>query len=377
MATCDPVPEFMRLSYFYGQMLGHHELSTEQRYHRDKHGLHNRALHGHGVVCGLAVIPPPTPPTATSIVVECGLALDPAGHDIVVRTPVTVDLFAALSPADQARLDATNGTTLWVSACFQELKINPTRPVLPDACGAAPDCMYGMIREGVCIVVTVDPPKNDERCDTCSDAIPEDTDPCVLLARIDGFNQNQLLGATAIHNEVRRAVSTWKPTTITAINWMHGGEYTASPNAKDLLGDANAQSGGLQFHLSADARPETIVPGVVDVIRVRPNGEIRYVHGVASPGPTARTIVWRRMPNTSFDADDRIVITLHGDFILDQCCRPIDGAHVGGRVPIVAGSDPGTTPAAPSVCVTPPRAFVWTSGNGAGGGDFLSWFTVR
>jgi hypothetical protein len=367
----------MRLSYFYGQMLGHHELSTEQRYHRDKHELHNRCLHGHGVVCGLAVIPPAAPATDTTVVVECGLAIDPAGHDVIVRTPITVDLFKSLSAADQARLDEQNGTTLWISACFQEQRINPTRPVLPDACGAAPDCMYGMIREGVCIVVTVDEPVGDTRCDACCEAIDEKVDPCVLLARIDGFKKGQPLAATAIHNEVRRAIATWVPTTITGINWTHGGSYTASPNAKQLLGDAGSGSGGLEIQFSADVQAESIVDGVIDVFRLRPNGDVAYIAGKVTPGATARSLIFRRDANSaSFDPGDRISIALHSSFLLDMCCRPIDGTHVGGRVPLLPNADAGSTTPQTTVCLTPPRGFVWTSGVGTAGGDFLSWFTV-
>jgi hypothetical protein len=340
MATCNTIPDFLRLSYFFGQMLGQNELSTEQRYHRDKHELHNRCLHGHGVVCGLAVTLPPAPlPAEPSVVVECGLAIDPAGHDIVVRTPVTVDLRKSLSAADQARLDDTNGTTLWISVCFQEQKIQPTRPVLPDACGAAPDCMYGMIREGACIVVTIDPPKPDPRCDACCESIPDSVDPCVLLARIDGFKTGQQPAATAIHPEVRRPIGIAAPTVITGINWTHGGSYTASPNAKQLLGDASAGTGGLEIQFSADVRPETIVDGVIDIIRIRPSGEVAYVAGTVAAGATPRSLVFRRDPaGAAIAANDRIQIALHASFVLDMCCRPVDGTHVGGRVPLIAAS---------------------------------------
>jgi len=378
--TCQPVPDFLRLSYYYGQMLGQHELATEQRFHLDKHALHNRCLHGHGVVCGLAVVQPTPPlPVETSVVVECGYAIDPAGNDILLRAPVTVDLFKALSAADQALLDPQNGTTLWVSICYQEQKINPTRPVLPDSCGAAPDCMYGMIREGACVIVTVARPVGDPRCDSCCEAAPQDIDRCVLLARIDGFKKGQPLAANAIHNEVRRPIATWARTTLVGINWTHGGSYAASPNAKALLGDAAQGTGGLEFVFSADVRPESIVEGIVDVYRLRPsNGEVVYLAGAVAAGATARSIIFRRNASSPpIAAGDRILITLHGDFVLDMCCRPVDAAHIGGRVPRIQGADPGAPINVPTVCTTPPGGFVWTSGVGCGGGgDFLSWFFV-
>src|SRR6266851_10288646 len=60
-ALCTHFPEFTRLKYFYGQMLGVHDFQTEQNYFRDKLKLHNRCLHGYGTVCGLLVEPVPMP----------------------------------------------------------------------------------------------------------------------------------------------------------------------------------------------------------------------------------------------------------------------------------------------------------------------------
>src|SRR5450432_1324478 len=61
---CTAVPEFDRLNYFYGQMLSARDFKSEQDFFREKLKLHNRCLHGYGVVCGLevcAVEPPPKP----------------------------------------------------------------------------------------------------------------------------------------------------------------------------------------------------------------------------------------------------------------------------------------------------------------------------
>src|SRR6476660_8099849 len=56
---CCHFPDFTRLKYFYGQMLGQHDFQTEQDYFRNKQRLHNRCLHGYGVVCGLEVVAEP------------------------------------------------------------------------------------------------------------------------------------------------------------------------------------------------------------------------------------------------------------------------------------------------------------------------------
>ena len=53
--VCAEVPEFERLNYFYGQLLSAADFRTEQSYLREKLKLHNRCLHGYGVICGLEV----------------------------------------------------------------------------------------------------------------------------------------------------------------------------------------------------------------------------------------------------------------------------------------------------------------------------------
>src|SRR5882757_7751812 len=59
--ACASVPEFRRLKYFYGQMLSADDFNLEQAYFREKLKLHNRCLHGYGVVCGLLLEPVPIP----------------------------------------------------------------------------------------------------------------------------------------------------------------------------------------------------------------------------------------------------------------------------------------------------------------------------
>src|ERR1700730_3531227 len=58
---CNQIPEFRRLKYFFGQMLGAQDLQSEQDYFREKSKLHNRCLHGYGTVCGLLVEHVPFP----------------------------------------------------------------------------------------------------------------------------------------------------------------------------------------------------------------------------------------------------------------------------------------------------------------------------
>lgn len=87
---CD-LDRFCRNYYFTGKLLTARDLTLEQRYFRDKLRLHHRNLHGWGVVCGLVVKPHPYCPDRR-IVVEPGVAIDPCGYEIVVPSPVELEL---------------------------------------------------------------------------------------------------------------------------------------------------------------------------------------------------------------------------------------------------------------------------------------------
>lgn len=81
--TCLPcdIPAFCRNSYYRGKLLTERDFSDEQRFHIDKLRLHNLALHGWGVVCGLVIKPHPYCPDQR-LVVEAGLAIDDCGREI-------------------------------------------------------------------------------------------------------------------------------------------------------------------------------------------------------------------------------------------------------------------------------------------------------
>ncbi len=68
-----------RVKYFNGQLLSAADFQAEQDYHRAKQRLHNRVLHGAGVVEGLKVSVGKGG-DAGSVVVTPGSALDPNGE---------------------------------------------------------------------------------------------------------------------------------------------------------------------------------------------------------------------------------------------------------------------------------------------------------
>ena len=86
-----------RPHYYDGQLLTAADFNQEQSYHVQQRRLHNRMLHGVGVVSGLRVIAADTssPPV---IVVEAGLALDPAGREVLLTASVELAVREACLP---------------------------------------------------------------------------------------------------------------------------------------------------------------------------------------------------------------------------------------------------------------------------------------
>jgi hypothetical protein len=70
-----------RTRFFAGQLLTEADLNHEQSYLLAKNRLHNRFLHGWGVVCGMQVVCGECDGWVT---VKTGYAIDPCGNDIIV-----------------------------------------------------------------------------------------------------------------------------------------------------------------------------------------------------------------------------------------------------------------------------------------------------
>jgi hypothetical protein len=79
--TCKGLECLERPRYFAGQLLTEAELNSEQAYVIAKNRLHNRYLHGWGVVCGLEVV---CSSCDGWVKVREGYAIDPCGNDIIV-----------------------------------------------------------------------------------------------------------------------------------------------------------------------------------------------------------------------------------------------------------------------------------------------------
>ena len=86
--ACQGLTSLVRPRFFAGQILTETDLMELERYAIATHRMHNRYLHGWGVVCGLDVA---CEDCRDGIVVRPGYALDPCGRDLVVPGPQHVD----------------------------------------------------------------------------------------------------------------------------------------------------------------------------------------------------------------------------------------------------------------------------------------------
>ena len=78
--------ERSRVNYFPGRLLTASDLAAEQAQARERHWLHNRALHGDGIAAGLEVTV-----EWNTVHVSPGVAIDVLGREIVLTAPRSVD----------------------------------------------------------------------------------------------------------------------------------------------------------------------------------------------------------------------------------------------------------------------------------------------
>ena len=76
-------PDYWRVNYAFGMVLGVDDFRQEQAYHVGRKRLNNRALHGHGVAYGLDVVVEPVV-SDLQVRVMPGMAVMPGGEDVEV-----------------------------------------------------------------------------------------------------------------------------------------------------------------------------------------------------------------------------------------------------------------------------------------------------
>jgi hypothetical protein len=142
-----------RPRYFAGQLLTEADLNSEQAYVIAKNRLHNRYLHGWGVVCGLEVI---CSPCNGWVSVKEGYALDPCGNDIVVCRQTDFNILDQIQKCIDARRRTAQECPPWqdpnancvdtedhwcITIKYQETQARPTMPLRQE--GTSTGCNSG------------------------------------------------------------------------------------------------------------------------------------------------------------------------------------------------------------------------------------------
>jgi hypothetical protein len=100
---CSGLQCLCRPRFFAGQLLSEEDLNRLDRYILEKNRLHNRYLHGWGIVCGLEVV---CHPCKDEVIVREGYALSPCGDDIIVCKDTTVPICELIRQCkEKERLD--------------------------------------------------------------------------------------------------------------------------------------------------------------------------------------------------------------------------------------------------------------------------------
>jgi hypothetical protein len=135
----------VRNSYFYGQLLGVANLELETDYGIEQRRMLNRLVLGWGVVCGLDV---EVSDDGERIRVHPGVALDPAGREIVVPAPTPWTAVApdVLDAAAKRAQDCDEDACVLVLICYHECRGDP-KPVYAGDCDSADPCAPSTLSE--------------------------------------------------------------------------------------------------------------------------------------------------------------------------------------------------------------------------------------
>ncbi|WP_028066666.1 hypothetical protein [Solirubrobacter soli] len=158
--ACQGLASLVRPRFFAGQVLTEVDLMALERYAVDAHRMHNRYLHGWGVVCGLEV---GCEDCGDGLVLQPGYALDPCGRDLVVPSPQSIpvaqlirdclDAERAAPVCDPPQTGPPKGCPTdehWcVTLRYRESPVRPVTPLAGNGNGAS-KCSCGNGNGGGC-----------------------------------------------------------------------------------------------------------------------------------------------------------------------------------------------------------------------------------
>lgn len=337
-----------RNRYFTGKNMTARDFQADQEYFLGRHRLHNRLLHGWGIVCGLAVECHPDKNCPDWLVVRGGIALDCCGRELILSCD---------KPLKVPREDC-GGRPQVLCARYVEREIEHL-PVLfhEGGCGGPAEREANRVRECVELEFVdedeLDPrcwlkPRGGEEtpcCDEEEDAVRgclEPSCPCgdrVPLARItfkgDDFD---------IDLDGRRLLPPPRDylTRITGINWKHGGSLSLA-DLKERCGRLEVRFDRRLLRARRDATGVNRFTFVVQYGGIQRDLEFLPFDPDNPPGLAEDDECVARFTidpdyidgrrNRSNIAGNVVYVALKCDFILDRHGNPVSGAHLRGRLP--------------------------------------------
>jgi len=157
-----------RVRHFTGLVMGEEEFRQDQLYFMTRDELHQRALHGYGVVSGLDVSMQPDAATGNpKVVVAAGMAVDPRGESICVPQAQCGDLNEWLENNRDELLGSPptllpGSVTLYLVLCARDCETDAV-PVLGDPCRTLEDATAASrIADDFQICLRLEPPQQLE-----------------------------------------------------------------------------------------------------------------------------------------------------------------------------------------------------------------------
>lgn len=412
-APCE-IPPFCR-SYFYtGKLLTEGDLNRDQRYLMDKLRLHQVALHGWGVVCGLTVRPHSE--CADRFVVTPGLAIDDCGREVrllsecVTLFPKPVKPAPDPCPPDPCDEDDReehphkhHSQTYYVCIRFNECQEDFMPVVFDDCCGTTKK--PNRVCECATVELLLEPPAclkdihercgcRQENCHKMWEEFPKNCPPvnevcCIPLAVIRDYTYCEPLHERMIDNSIRPVLRSTEHldrlihclidklphlerrlTHITQFNWDHDGEYGPGEFIREFVGSEESPRGlEIQFdgrvqHKGLNNRTfqATIVrephgPHEARRVEIAPGRVIRSEDGHRCTLHIDHEFARHHLSDHSFD----LYISLRCDKVVDERGLAVDGELLAGRLE------------------DEERDYVikHPTGNGIPGGLFESWIRIR
>jgi hypothetical protein len=332
-------PAVERNHWFDYKYIGARDLLAEQEYLVSRHRLHNRLLHGCGVICGLTVVRHPrTQCAADWVVVEPGIAIDALGRELIVAEQTPCQLPVAVG----------HGGSFVVCLRYREEPVKPVPILYADPEAGLPYSMPNRIREGVEIVVVSAGDFDADGWDVggpgCIEPAPVAARGLVALGVADVDPDGEPVTITNLARRI--GLPPHRPARIVELSWEHGG---AVPIRK-LRDERRLRVIFDRPLASAEGRARGIGPDTFRLAFERGDDAPRPVRCAGPPvlEDGRRAVVLEiaedafRREHEAYVGGSLLRVTLLCDFILDTDGVPVSGRHLGGHLPTADGSAGGT-----------------------------------